>query len=93
MKSTSKVTGRTKVVAKKTTGRTKVVARKTNGRTKVTAKASPAATHVAPRRPAPSRREIEIRAYELFAGSGHPHGRDVEFWLEAERQLRRGLKS
>ena len=32
---------------------------------------------------------IAARAYALFERSGHAHGRDVEFWLEAERELRR----
>lgn len=31
--------------------------------------------------------EIAARAYELWDRSGRPAGRDVEFWLEAERQL------
>ena len=30
---------------------------------------------------------IAARAYDLFERSGHPHGRDIEFWLEAEREL------
>ena len=31
---------------------------------------------------------IAVRAYDLFERSGYPHGRDVEFWLEAERLVR-----
>jgi hypothetical protein len=31
---------------------------------------------------------IARRAYELYEGSGCPPGRDVEFWLAAERELR-----
>jgi hypothetical protein len=31
---------------------------------------------------------IARRAYELFESSGWTHGRDIEFWLEAERQLK-----
>lgn len=38
--------------------------------------------------PAPTHEAIAVRAFELYAASGSPHGRDVEFWLEAERQLR-----
>ena len=30
---------------------------------------------------------IAARAYDLFERSGHPQGRDIEFWLEAEREL------
>ena len=33
-----------------------------------------------------TREEIAVRAQ-----SGYQHGRDVEFWLEAERQLREDL--
>ncbi len=52
-------------------------------------------------RPAPQSREnaegipleaIAQRAYELYAASGFQHGRDVEHWLEAERQLRKDPK-
>jgi hypothetical protein len=36
----------------------------------------------------PTHEEIAQRARELFEQSGYPADRDVEFWLEAERQLR-----
>ena len=36
----------------------------------------------------PSKDEIAARAYEIWLANGRPHGRDVENWLEAERQLR-----
>ncbi len=32
--------------------------------------------------------EVAVRAYELYVAAGRPPGRDLEFWLEAERQLR-----
>lgn len=35
---------------------------------------------------------IAQRAYELYVAAGYQHGRDVEHWLEAERQLRRNPK-
>ena len=35
---------------------------------------------------------IAQRAFELYAASGYQHGRDVEHWLEAERQLRKDPK-
>ena len=35
---------------------------------------------------------IARRAYELYAASGFQDGRDVEHWLEAERQLRKEPK-
>jgi hypothetical protein len=37
----------------------------------------------------PTHDEIAVRAYELYAQSGGEHGRHVDHWLEAERQLRR----
>ncbi len=30
---------------------------------------------------------IRDLAYKLWQQAGEPHGRDVDFWLEAERQL------
>ncbi len=35
----------------------------------------------------PSEAQIEQRAYELYLERGREHGRDVEDWLEAEREL------
>jgi hypothetical protein len=34
------------------------------------------------------RRRVKARAYELWEEAGRPSGRDVEFWLEAERQVK-----
>jgi len=34
------------------------------------------------------RRRVKARAYELWEEAGRPTGRDVEFWLEAERQVK-----
>jgi hypothetical protein len=39
----------------------------------------------------PTHDEIAARAYELYEKSGFRGGRDVEFWVEAERQLREEL--
>jgi len=33
------------------------------------------------------RPRVKARAYELWEQAGRPPGRDLEFWLEAERQL------
>jgi hypothetical protein len=33
--------------------------------------------------------EVARRAYELFLSRGGRHGRDVDDWLEAERQVAR----
>jgi hypothetical protein len=34
------------------------------------------------------RPRVKARAYELWEEAGRPSGRDVEFWLEAERQVK-----
>lgn len=34
-----------------------------------------------------SREDVARRAYELFVARGAGHGRDLDDWLEAERQL------
>ena len=39
----------------------------------------------------PTHDEIALRAYQLYEKAGYRGGRDVEFWVEAERQLRREL--
>jgi hypothetical protein len=49
-----------------------------------------AAKPIAPALPMPASKEIAIRAYQIYANAGRPTGREVEFWLEAERQLQRG---
>jgi len=33
------------------------------------------------------RPKVRTRAYELWEEAGRPSGRDVDFWLEAERQV------
>ena len=33
------------------------------------------------------RGQVRARAYELWEQAGRPAGRELEFWLEAERQL------
>jgi hypothetical protein len=35
----------------------------------------------------PTREEIELRAYQIHVERGATHGRDVEDWLQAEREL------
>jgi hypothetical protein len=37
---------------------------------------------------APSHGAIAKRAFELYLGRGGSHGRDVQDWLQAERELR-----
>ena len=36
----------------------------------------------------PTHEQITQRAYEIFIERGSPEGRDLEHWLEAEKQLR-----
>jgi hypothetical protein len=38
----------------------------------------------------PTTEEIAQRAYEIYQSRGGTDGQDLEDWLEAERQLRRG---
>ena len=38
-----------------------------------------------------AREQISSRAYQIYQERGYSHGRDVEDWLEAERQVGRGL--
>ena len=33
------------------------------------------------------RGKVRARAYELWEQAGRPAGRELEFWLEAERQI------
>jgi hypothetical protein len=40
-----------------------------------------------------SESEIAKRAYEIFERRGRGHGADMEDWLNAERELMRGLAS
>ena len=35
----------------------------------------------------PTTEAIAKRAYEIYEDSGRPGGRDVEFWLKAEKEL------
>jgi hypothetical protein len=36
----------------------------------------------------PTHEQITRRAYEIFIERGQPEGRDLDHWLEAEKQLR-----
>ena len=37
--------------------------------------------------------QIGVAAYKLWESAGHPSGRDLEFWLNAEKQLRAASKA
>lgn len=65
-------------------------ARKPSARAKATA--LPTAKASASKRAMPTRKDIAGRAYELYTNSGYQAGREVEFWLEAERQLQNGRR-
>lgn len=39
-----------------------------------------------------SHHDIAARAHDLYVRSGFEGHREVEFWLEAERQLKKGIK-
>lgn len=38
--------------------------------------------------PSPNKEDVERRAYQLWEHAGMPQGRDREFYLEAEHQLK-----
>jgi hypothetical protein len=42
--------------------------------------------------PSPTHEAIALRAHELYVQSGFQGGRELEFWLEAERQLKGGMQ-
>jgi hypothetical protein len=42
--------------------------------------------------PSPTHEAIAIRAHDLYVQSGFQGGRELEFWLEAERQLKGGMQ-
>jgi hypothetical protein len=41
-----------------------------------------------PKQDVPTRDQLAYRAYEIYQNRGRAHGRDVEDWLAAERELR-----
>jgi hypothetical protein len=40
-----------------------------------------------------SQSEIEVVAYHMWEMAGHPASRDLQFWLQAEAQLRAAAKT
>jgi hypothetical protein len=54
--------------------------------TKPTEKSSPE-SEPQTARGAPTREEIELRAYQIYVERGGAHGQDAEDWLQAEREL------
>ena len=37
--------------------------------------------------------EIAVLAFELWSKAGHEQGRDLEFWLEAEKQFKPNVQA
>jgi hypothetical protein len=50
--------------------------------------AAPAAPAIPPRAPV-TQEAIAARAHALWEQAGHPNGRDLEFWAQAEQQLKK----
>ena len=50
-------------------------------------KKSPAASPASPVTAQPPHEAIAVRAYEFFVQRGYTHGRDLQDWLQAEREL------
>ncbi|MGH7971832.1 MAG: DUF2934 domain-containing protein [Limisphaerales bacterium] len=40
----------------------------------------------------PDKKEIGLLAYQLWEKAGQPSGKDLDFWLEAEKQLRNAVQ-
>jgi hypothetical protein len=57
------------------------------------AEAAGAGQSAAVQRPQPTTEQIAERAYEIYQSRGGTDGQDIEDWLEAERQLKRGLQT
>lgn len=74
----------TSKTAKATTARTAKPKTATKARAAATSNSATAVLD-APRMP--SHDEIAVRAHLLYERSGFTHGRDAEFWIEAEKQL------
>ena len=62
----------------------------TRGKTAATRARVAKSTATSPQHP--TQEEIAQRAHELYVQSGRQSGRELEFWLEAERQLEREVK-
>ena len=85
-----------KAATKPTTGATVKPATKTAAASKTrttTSSAAPRARKLASSALAPlSHHDIAARAHDLYVQSGFEGHREIEFWLEAERQLKKRVK-
>lgn len=61
--------------------------------TPATSRAAKSTTARSKPSPSVTHHDIALRAHDLYVQSGFQGQREVEFWLEAERQLRKGIKT
>ena len=54
--------------------------------------AGPSPQSTAASRSEPTTEQIAQRAYEIYQARGGTEGQDLEDWLEAERELKRGFQ-
>lgn len=69
------------------------MAKSTRRTTKVLAMPRPPSTTLVSQSPSPPNTEIARRAFELYRERGCQEGRDVEDWLQAERELQETASS
>jgi hypothetical protein len=60
-----------------------------HGKVPAPARTAPGATPAPARTPASNEEAIRSRAYSLWEEAGHPDSDGVEFWLRAERELKK----
>ena len=95
--SAPKTSSRRAAAAPTRTVKAKSPATKTTTTKTTTAKPRVRRTSVATAAPSPimapvfTHHDIALRAHDLYVQSGYQGHREVEFWLEAERQLRDGF--
>jgi Protein of unknown function (DUF2934) len=70
----------------KTIGRKTVKGRQASAPMLAKSQDAPAASATRSHAP-PSHEQIARRSYEIFLSNGGVHGRDVEHWIQAEREL------
>ncbi len=63
------------------------VKRNTRKKTAVDERVSSGGASAGARPGAPQPEDVAIRAYRIYVESGYVEGRDLDNWLEAERQL------
>jgi hypothetical protein len=66
---------------------------RTRATTSATGRATKASASRTKPTPSVTHHDIALRAHDLYVQSGFQGQREIEFWLEAERQLRKGIKT